>query len=76
MRYSAVASGVGAVRVPSVTDGLHLLDDRGLLQPGRRADFVVLAADPLADIRNLRTIEAVWQAGRRVAGPVAEYRTP
>ncbi|WP_394004949.1 amidohydrolase family protein [Luteimonas sp. WGS1318] len=49
------------------------LDDRGLLQPGRRADFVVLSADPLADIRNTRSIEAVWQAGRQVAGPVAEY---
>lgn len=50
------------------------LDDRGLLQPGKRADFVVLSADPLADIRNTRSIEAVWQAGRRVAGPVADYR--
>ncbi|ASR44256.1 amidohydrolase [Xanthomonas citri pv. mangiferaeindicae] len=59
-------------------DSAHLLrlDDRGLLQPGRRADFIVVAADPLTDIRNLRTIEAVWQAGRRVAGPVAEYRAP
>lgn len=44
------------------------LDDRGLLAPGRRADFVVLAADPLADIRNTRRIEAVWQAGRQVSG--------
>lgn len=49
------------------------LDDRGLLQPGRRADFVVLSADPLADIRNTRSIEAVWQAGRQMAGPVTEY---
>ena len=48
-------------------------DDRGLLQPGKRADFVVLTADPLADIRNTRSIEAVWQAGRKVAGPVADY---
>ena len=48
-------------------------DDRGLLQPGKRADFVVLSADPLTDIRNTRSIEAVWQAGRQVAGPVAEY---
>ena len=52
--------------------GLLQLDDRGLLQPGRRADFVVLSADPLADIRNTRRIEAVWQAGRQVAGPVGE----
>ncbi|MEF3081741.1 amidohydrolase family protein [Luteimonas sp. SMYT11W] len=48
-------------------------DDRGLLQPGKRADFIVLSADPLADIRNTRSIEAVWQAGRKVAGPIADY---
>lgn len=50
------------------------LDDRGTLAPGRRADFVVLEADPLADILNTRKIHAVWQSGMRVAGPVAEYR--
>jgi imidazolonepropionase-like amidohydrolase len=38
----------------------------GTLQPGKRADFVVLTADPLADIRNTRTIESVWIDGRRV----------
>ena len=53
---------------------LMRLEDRGLLQPGKRADFVVLAADPLADIRNTRSIEAVWQSGRQVAGPVTDYR--
>lgn len=37
----------------------------GTLQPGKRADFVVLAADPLADIKNTRTIESVWIDGRR-----------
>ena len=36
----------------------------GTLQPGKRADFVVLSADPLADIRNTRTIESVWIDGR------------
>jgi imidazolonepropionase-like amidohydrolase len=38
----------------------------GTLQPGRRADFVVLTADPLADIKNTRTIESVWIDGRRI----------
>jgi imidazolonepropionase-like amidohydrolase len=38
----------------------------GTLQPGKRADFVVLTADPLADIRNTRTIESVWIDGRRL----------
>ena len=44
------------------------LDELGALEPGRWADFVVLDADPLADIRNTRQIHAVWIAGRRLAG--------
>jgi imidazolonepropionase-like amidohydrolase len=43
------------------------LDGRlGTLQPGRWADFLVLNADPLADIRNTRQIDSVWIAGRRL----------
>ena len=36
----------------------------GTLQPGKRADFVVLNADPLADIKNTRAIESVWIDGK------------
>ena len=43
------------------------LDELGALEPGRWADFVVLDADPLADIRNTRQIHSVWIAGRRLA---------
>lgn len=49
------------------------LDDRGVIAAGRRADFVVLDADPLTDIRNTRRIQAVWQAGQEVGGPVAAF---
>jgi imidazolonepropionase-like amidohydrolase len=38
----------------------------GTLQPGKWADFVVLSANPLTDIRNLRQIEGVWIGGRRL----------
>ena len=38
----------------------------GTLQPGKRADFIVLTADPLVDIKNTRTIESVWIDGRRL----------
>jgi len=38
----------------------------GTLEPGKWADFVVLNADPLADIKNTRTIDSVWMAGRRL----------
>lgn len=47
------------------------LDDRGTLAVGKRADFVVLDADPTADILNSRRIHAVWQAGTQVAGPAS-----
>ena len=39
----------------------------GTLEPGHHADFVVLDADPLADIRHTRRIDAVWIGGRRLA---------
>ena len=43
---------------------MHLDKEVGTLQPGKRADFVVLNADPLADIKNTRSIEAVWIDGK------------
>jgi imidazolonepropionase-like amidohydrolase len=38
--------------------------DRGTIEPGKRADLVLLDADPLKDARNLRGIRAVVLAGR------------
>ena len=38
----------------------------GTIRPGRYADFVLLDADPLEDIRNLRRIHAVYQGGRQI----------
>jgi imidazolonepropionase-like amidohydrolase len=40
--------------------------DRGTLEVGKRADFLVLAADPLADIRNTRQLVSVWHGGREI----------
>jgi imidazolonepropionase-like amidohydrolase len=45
-----------------------LADRVGALRPGLAADLVVLAKNPLDDIRNTRTIEAVWINGNRVPG--------
>jgi len=41
--------------------------DLGTLEPGKWADFVVLDADPLADISNVKRIASVWIAGNKVA---------
>ncbi|WP_426750569.1 amidohydrolase family protein [Myxococcus sp. Y35] len=46
------------------------LQDRGVIEPGRRADLVVVQGDPSKNIDDLSRIEAVWHRGRRVAGPV------
>jgi len=51
---------------------LHAADQFGTLAPGKWADFVVLAANPLEDIRNTRKIESVWIAG----GLVPAERVP
>jgi imidazolonepropionase-like amidohydrolase len=45
---------------------LHASDQIGTLQPGRWADFVVLNANPLDDIKNTQKLESVWIAGNRV----------
>jgi len=38
----------------------------GTLQAGRAAEFIVLDANPLDDIRNTEKLSAVWQAGKPV----------
>jgi imidazolonepropionase-like amidohydrolase len=42
------------------------LDQLGTLAVGKAADLLVLDANPLQDIRNLRQINSVWIAGRRM----------
>jgi imidazolonepropionase-like amidohydrolase len=51
------------------------LDGLGTLTAGNWADFVVLNEDPLADIKNTRSIESVWIAGNEVPG-LAEADSP
>lgn len=43
---------------------LGVLHRRGTIEPGKRADFAVLQADPVADIRNARAVEFVVLDGR------------
>lgn len=61
-------SPLAAIR-SATTSAAELLDwsDRiGSLTPGRFADMVVLASDPLADIEVLRSPSSVWKSGVRV----------
>jgi imidazolonepropionase-like amidohydrolase len=55
-----VASTSDAARCMNVADRI------GTLKAGLEADFVVLARNPLDDIRNTRSIESVWVRGQRV----------
>jgi imidazolonepropionase-like amidohydrolase len=43
--------------------------DLGTLEAGKWADLIVLEKNPVDDIKNSRTISAVYIAGNRVAGP-------
>jgi imidazolonepropionase-like amidohydrolase len=38
----------------------------GALTTGAAADLLILTANPLDNIRNMRTIDQVWIAGRKV----------
>ena len=42
------------------------LADRGVVEPGRRADLVLVDGDPLHDIKATQAIRRVWCAGTEV----------
>lgn len=47
----------------SVTARVHRLNDRGTIEVGKRADLVLLDADPLVNISNTKKIAKVWVGG-------------
>jgi imidazolonepropionase-like amidohydrolase len=66
---SLVAAGLtpwqalaAATRNPA--EFLHALKEWGTIEPGKRADLVLVGADPLADIRNSTRVEGVAVGGR------------
>ncbi|HMA17307.1 MAG TPA: amidohydrolase family protein, partial [Thermoanaerobaculia bacterium] len=63
-------SSLDAIRAATQTAArsLAIEKDRGTLEPGKRADFIVLSANPLADVKNVRAIESVYKNGERVGG--------
>ncbi|HZN10394.1 MAG TPA: amidohydrolase family protein, partial [Blastocatellia bacterium] len=54
------------VATSNAAAALRLSPDFGTLAAGKRADLILLDADPLADIRNTRKINKVWIGGREV----------
>jgi len=56
-----VSATSGAAKAVNVSKEL------GTLEKGKQADFLVLSANPLDDIRNTRKINSVWIGGVRVA---------
>jgi len=57
-------STVEALRAATVLPAQHFgLHDRGVIEPGRRADLMLIDGDPIADIRATRQIRRVWCAG-------------
>jgi imidazolonepropionase-like amidohydrolase len=45
--------------------------ERGTLEAGKRADFLVLDADPSKDVRSVRAIVGIYKHGQRVGGGTA-----
>ncbi len=60
--FTPVQAIEAATRVGAMTIGQEAT--RGTISPGKRADLVVLSADPAANIRNSRRIVEVLKAGR------------
>lgn len=60
---SNMATLEAATRVAAEAVGIG--DTHGLLEHGRPVSFVLLDADPLDDMANLRTVRAVWKNGER-----------
>ena len=57
-------SPVQALRsATSVTAALFRLPDRGAIQPGLRADLLLVDGDPTVDIAATRNVRAVWCGG-------------
>jgi len=72
LEYETKAGLTPMQALVSATSGaaaaMNISKQVGTLEKGKWADFVVLSANPLDDIKNTRTIESVWIGGVRVPG--------
>ncbi len=68
-RYGAAGNvpyGDYSVSTKNIAEAYHVQDQLGTLEPGKFADLVVLDANPLQDIENMRTISMVIKEGRTI----------
>ena len=70
LEYETKAGFTPMQALISATSGaakaVNIADQAGTLEKGKWADFLVLTANPLDDIRNTRKIDSVWIGGVRV----------
>jgi imidazolonepropionase-like amidohydrolase len=70
LEYETKAGLTPMQALVSATSGaakaINISKEVGTLEKGKLADFVVLTANPLDDIKNTRAIESVWIGGVRV----------
>jgi imidazolonepropionase-like amidohydrolase len=75
-----VAAGLSplqAVRAATSTAAEILdLDDRGVIAPGRLADLIAVAGDPLGDVSALQSVDFVMKGGQVEREPGASPRSP
>jgi imidazolonepropionase-like amidohydrolase len=50
----------------SIPARIFHLEDRGRIEPGKRADLLLVEGNPLRDIESTRRISAIWRGGQRV----------
>src|SRR5262249_3105368 len=54
------------IATANAAECLGIAKDFGTLVRGKRADLILLDADPLKDIRNTRRINKIWISGREL----------
>jgi len=60
----------------NAAEHLGLLDRVGTVEPGKVADLIIVAGDPLKDISSLHQVQMVIKAGQVVYNAEAETTTP
>ncbi|KAI1360772.1 putative hydrolase [Xylaria arbuscula] len=71
---NAGLSPVDALRAATSVAAAHWgLSDRGVIEPGKRADLLLLSGNPIEDINVTRTIQKVWLAGVEYSGSLGTF---